>query len=88
MAKETPPQEPRRNEPPPPADQYRLRPGCLLVPLTLIVLYVFLRSIAPVLSWNRVMDVLNVHDRQRYTMLALLCLSLILIAAIWRILRR
>ena len=88
MAKQTQPQEQLRSEPPPDNNQYRVRIGWFIGPLILISMYALLKSIMPVLTWEQVMHWLNVQDRERYTMLALLGLSLILCTAIWRILRR
>ena len=88
MAKQAQPQEPSRHEQPQDTNQYRVRLGWFVFPLLLIGMYACLKSVAPVLTWDRVMDWLNVQDRERYTMLAVLCLSLILLTAIWRIIRK
>ena len=88
MAKENQQQEQYRHEQPQDTNQYRVRLGWFVIPLVLIGLYVLIKSALPVLSWDQVMDWLGVQDRERYTMLALLCLSLILATAIWRILRK
>lgn len=85
MAKYRQPPPRRQQEP---AAQYGVRWGWFIIPMLLLGLYACIKSILPVLSWDQVMDWLDVQNRQRYTMLALLCLSLTLIAAIWRILRR
>lgn len=87
MAKQNQQKKPEYEEPKN-EDQYHLRLFWFVVPIILFGMYVYLKSIMPVLSWDQIMDLLHVQDRQRYTMLAILCLSLTLITAIWRILRK
>lgn len=88
MAKQPQQQEQYRNEQSPNRDQYRVRAGWFLIPLILIGMYAFLKSISPSLMWDQVMDFLNVQNKERYTMLAVWCLILILVTALWRILRK
>jgi hypothetical protein len=89
MAKQTQQQEQFRDKQPQDRNRYQVRLGWFIGPLILLSLYAFLKSIAPVLSWDQCMDWLGVSgDRERFTMMTILMLVLILITAIWRILRR
>ena len=88
MAKQTQQQEHEIHENQTSKERYQLRLGWLILPVLLLAMYAFLKSIAPVLSWDQVMDWLGVSgDRERFTMMTILMLVLILITAIWRILR-
>ena len=69
-------------------DRYVFRISWLLVLLCLLGMWYLLSHIQPALSWNAVMDFLNVKVRDRYSMLAVLCLSLVLIVAAVRIISR
>ena len=75
----TPPPRPQ----PGPQDQprYRLRIEWVLVPLCLLLMLYILSHIRPVISWQDVMNYLNVHNNERYTMLGHLCLIGILVVA-------
>ena len=57
----------------------------LLFVLSILGMWYLLSHIQSVLEWDQVMDFLNVHNRERYTRLAVLCLTLILIVAAVRI---
>jgi hypothetical protein len=81
----------QRQQPEPPQqerDQYTFRISWLLVPLCILGMWYLLSHVHPVLEWEAVMDFLNVHNRERYTRLAVLCLTLIFIVATVRILGR
>jgi hypothetical protein len=80
---ETPP--PHQREQPP---RYVFRISWLLVPLVIGGMWYVLSHTAPVLKWSDVMDFLQVHNRERYTRLAVLCLVLVFIVAVIRILRK
>ena len=62
-----------------------LRIEWILIPLVLLVL-MYLGQGRPVLTWDRVMDYLNVHDKDRYTMLFHLGLIVIGVVAVAKIL--
>ena len=70
------------------SSEYRVRTGWFIIPLILLGLYGLFKSVIPSISWDHIMDMLNVHDKERYTMLAIWCLALIGVAALWRILRK
>lgn len=74
------PQEPER--------PVRFRFGWLLVPLSLLGMAYILHHIRPVISWDDVMEFLNVKNRERYTMLAILCLISVFIVAATKIIGR
>ncbi len=74
--REARPQEPKR----------RFRMGWVLVPLALVVMAYMLSNAGSSLGWNQIMDLLQVRDRQRYTMLFHLCLTITVIVAAVRIL--
>lgn len=57
----------------------------ILVPLVLLGMWHLLSKTACTFSWDQIMTVLGVHNRQRYTMLAQLCLVLILIVGAYKI---
>lgn len=62
--------------------------GWILVPLALLGMAYLLRHTSPAVTWERVMDLLHVHNRERYTQLFHLCLALTFIVAAVRILGR
>ena len=74
--------QPQQREPPP---RYVFRMSWLLFVLSILGMWYLLSHIQSVLEWDQVMDFLNVHNRERYTRLAVLCLTLILIVAAVRI---
>jgi len=76
------PQPPQREQQP----KYAFRISWLLVPLCVLGMWYLLSHIHPVLQWESVMDFLNVHNQERYTRLAVLCLVLIFIVAAIRVL--
>ena len=80
----------QRQEPQPPKerDRYVFKISWLLVPICLLGMWYLLSHVQSVLEWDAVMDFLNVHNRERYTRLAVLCLTLIFIVAAVRILGR
>jgi hypothetical protein len=84
-------QPPFHEEEPQDSNKYGIKVGWLIIPLVLVALYVFGKSIspAPELSWENIMDFLHVthENRERFTMMTIFMLVLILVAAIWRILR-
>ena len=75
------PQVPQRE----PQPRYVFRIGWLLAPLCILGMWYLLNHVQPVLKWDTVMDFLHVHNRERYTMLGILCLVLIFIVAVVRI---
>ena len=83
-------QQTQQQEPQPPQerDRYVFRISWLLVPLCVLGMLYLLSHAQPVLEWKTVMDFLHVHNRERYTRLAVLCLTLIFIVAAVRILGR
>jgi len=78
------PQPPQRE----PQPKYVFRISWLLVPLCLLGMWYLLSHAQPVLQWESVMDFLHVRNQERYTRLAVLCLTLIFIVAAVRILGR
>jgi len=88
MAKQNQQQQQFHEEQPQDRNQYRVRLGWFVIPLVLIGLYALFKSAVPVITWDQVMDFLHVHNKERYTMLAMWGLSLILVASLWRILRK
>ena len=83
-------QQPQQQVPQPPQekDRHVFRVSWLLVPLCILGMWYLLSHVHPVLEWESVMDFLNIHNRERYTRLAVLCLTLIFIVAAVRILGR
>ena len=77
------PQQMPQREPQP---RYVFRISWLLVPLCLLGMWYLLSHVSPVLEWGSVMNFLNVHNRELYTRLAILCLVLIFVVAAVRIL--
>jgi len=78
------PQTPQRE----PQPKYVFRISWLLVPLCVLGMWYLLSHVQPVLRWETVMDFLNIHNQERYSRLAILCLVLIFIVAAVRILGR
>ncbi len=66
----------------------RFRWEWLLIPGVCILAVWFLSNAHAAFSWEDVMDVLHVHNREQYTMLAVMGLVLVAIVAIARVLRR
>ena len=77
--------QPPQKEPQP---KYTFRISWLLVPVSILAMWYFLTHIQSVLAWENIMNFLNVHNQERYTRLAVLCLTLIFIVAAVRILGR
>ena len=78
----------QQQEPHPPQerDSHVFRVSWLLVPLCVLGMWYLLSHVHPVLEWESVMDFLHVRNQERYTRLAVLCLTLIFIVAAVRIL--
>ncbi|MFH1613783.1 MAG: hypothetical protein ABIG61_01685 [Planctomycetota bacterium] len=82
-------QQPQQQAPPPQErDRHFFRVSWLLVPICVLAMWYLLNHVHPVIEWESVMDFLNIHNRERYTRLAVLCLTLIFIVAAVRILGR
>ncbi len=75
-------------EPPPPKPKKTLRPEWILGPLALLVMAYVLHHAHSVVTWDRVMDLLDVKNRERYTMLFHLGLAVTFVVAAYRILGR
>jgi len=73
-------------EQPPPKQGLRLE--WILVPLALLGMAYVLRNTHSTVTWKHVMDLLQVKNRERYTMLFHLCLALTCVVAAIRILSR
>lgn len=89
----SPIQNPQQTRPPQnpyePQGAWRFRSEWLIVPLCLLGMAYLLHHIRPVVTWDEVMNLLGVqHDCERYTMLAILCLTCTLLVAVVRILRK
>jgi hypothetical protein len=69
----------------PPQRQPEFRTEWILVPLALLGMFYLLHHIDPAITWEEVMNLLSVQDRQRYTMLFHLCLVLTCIVIAVRI---
>jgi len=87
-------QQPQQQPEPQPSQEkesprYGLRPEWVLVPLVLLGMgYLLKNTSSSVISWDRCMDALGVHNKARYTMLGQLCLLLILVVGTYRIFRK
>jgi len=82
------PETKQREDEPQSQPQLQLRLNWILVLLALAGLYYLLTRVQISLPWDRVMDLLNVQDRERYTKLGIFCVVLTLVVALTRILRR
>jgi hypothetical protein len=65
---------------PPPRPRHRLRASLVLVPMSLLLAAWVLNRVQPAMRWPDILQLLGVRDRQRFSMLAVLILTL---AAIW-----
>ncbi|TFG71673.1 MAG: hypothetical protein E4H27_04110 [Anaerolineales bacterium] len=75
-------------EPEQPKQEWQFNMGWILVPLVLLgMAYMFSNSRSSI-TWEYIMDILNVHNRERYTMLFHLGLVIVFIVAAVRILGR
>ena len=68
--------------------QLQLRLNWILVLLALAGVYYLLTRVQVSLPWDRVMEFLDVQDRERYTKLGIFCVVLTLVVAMTRILRK
>ena len=75
--------EPPRQEP-----KQRFLWGWILAPLAVLGMAYMLQHTSPAVTWEQIMDLLHLHNRERYTMLLHLCLALTLVVAAVRILGR
>lgn len=75
-------------EPPPPPRKLQFQWGWILVPLAVLGMAYLLGHTRPAVTWEHIMDLLHVHNRERYTMLLHLCLALTFVVAAIRILGR
>ena len=76
--------QPRR---PRPRLRRRFHWGWILVPLVLIVAAWLATGIEAGISWDSVMDMLSVHNKEAYTRLALLGLLVVAVVAVAKIMR-
>ena len=74
--------------PEPPIAPWQFRPAWIIVPLCMVGMFCLLMRVQPVISWDSVMEFLGVKNKERYTSLMLLCLTLTFIVAAVRILGR
>jgi hypothetical protein len=67
----------------------RWRPnwGILWVIVALLGITWLLHNIEPAVTWEELMNYLHVHNRERYSQLAILCIILTTICALWRIVK-
>lgn len=85
MAKENENQQFQQPQIPQKQEQLKFKIGWLLVPISLFGMYWLLSNIRPVLKWDDVMNILHVHNKERYTSLGILCVIIICIVAITKI---
>ena len=78
------PQPPQRQQ----EDIHVFKISWLLVPLCILGMWHLLSRVRPTVTWDAVMDLLDVKDRERYSALAILCLLLTLVVATVRIIGR
>ena len=78
----------RTREPLPPKPKKTLRMEWILVPLALLGMAYVLQHTHSVVTWDKVMDLLHVKNRERYTMLLHLYLAVTFVVAALRILGR
>jgi hypothetical protein len=82
QAAQVPPPQPVRRR------RTRIKGWILGVPLLLAVFFWLYRSVDVAVSWEDIMDRLGVRDRERYTRLAILGITICCLCAIARVLRR
>jgi|GEM_PF-2641297 len=68
--------------------QRQFRSEWIWIPVAILGMAYFLSHIQPVLVWDRIMDALHVHDKQRYTQLAIWGIVLVFITITIRLLKR
>jgi hypothetical protein len=78
----------RRTEPDQRKEDWQFNMAWILVPLALLGMAYLLHNSESSITWEGIMDLLNVHNRRRYTMLFHLGLILVFIVAAVRILGR
>ena len=71
-----------------PEPKWQFNMAWVLVPLVLLGMAYVLHNSSSSVTWEGIMDILNVHNRQRYTMLFHLGLICVFIVATVRILGR
>ncbi|MHC4166160.1 MAG: hypothetical protein ACYSWQ_04320 [Planctomycetota bacterium] len=85
-----PAQEQQQPEPQPQQEspRYGLKPEWILVPLVLLGMSYLLKNTSSVITWDDVMNMMGVNNKERYSMLGQLCLLLILIVGTYRIFQK
>jgi len=78
----------RMTEAPRPEPKEGFRLEWVLIPLALLGMVYLLGHTEPAVTWEQIMDLLHVKNRERYTMLFHLCLALTCVVAAIRILGR
>jgi hypothetical protein len=71
-----------------PRDRYVFRLSWLLVPLCILGMWYLLSRIEPTVTWEAIINLLKVNNRERYSALAILCVSLTLVVTAIRIIGR
>ncbi len=66
----------------------QIRWTIVVISLTCIVLLWFLSGIETVYSWEDVLDVLRIHNRERYTRTAVLGILTIIVVSLVRLFRK
>ncbi len=80
-------QAPQAPHPARPQPRLQFHWAWILVPAALLLMAYVLHHSQSAVTWEQIMDMLGVHNRERYTMLFHLCLALTLVVATVRILR-
>ena len=78
---------PPAHPPRPPRRRSTFRWSILWVPVACLLAAWFLAGVEPALTWDDVMDLLDVQERERFTKLALLGLLLVGVIAVLHILK-
>ena len=68
--------------------QRQFRSEWIWIPLAILGTVYFLSHIQPVLIWDQIMDGLHVHNKERYTRLAVLGIVLVFITIVVRLFKR
>jgi hypothetical protein len=78
----------QQNSPPPPKPVYQFRSYWILTPVALgFVLYIS-RNVRPVINFNTIMDIIGIHDKERFVRLFLLMTVLTVVVLLTKILKK
>lgn len=68
--------------------RFAFRMSWVWVVISLLFMWYLLKHIKPVMTWDQIMDLISVKNKEQYSMLAILCIVITFIVATVKILGR